>query len=66
MRTLLLTLLGALIGGAYEAFQTIELMRTGAYSLAEGIGIILVGAVVGAIAFAAASIAYRVCVSPRK
>ena len=66
MRTLLLTLLGALIGGAYEAFQIIELMRTGAYSLAEGIGIILVGAVVGAIAFAAASIVYRVWVSTRK
>jgi hypothetical protein len=66
MRTLLLALLGALIGGAYETFQTITLMRVGAYSLAEGIGIILVGAVVGAIAFAASSVVYRVCVSPRK
>ncbi len=63
MRTLLLAVLGALIGGAYEAFQTIELIRIGAYSLAAGSGIILAGAIVGAAVFAAASVIYRVFAS---
>lgn len=66
MRTLLLALLGALIGGTYETAQTITLMRIGAYSLAQGIGMILVGAVVGATALVAAFAVYRVCVSLRK
>jgi hypothetical protein len=59
MQTLLLAILGALVGGGYEAFQTIELMRTGAYSPAQGIGVILVGAIVGAAVFATASAAHR-------
>ena len=59
MRTLLLAVLGALIGGGYEVFQTIELIRTGSYSLAWGMGIILAGATVGAILFAAASVVQR-------
>jgi hypothetical protein len=63
MRTLFLAVLGALIGGAYEAFQTTELMRVGAYSLAQGSGIILAGAIVGAAVFAAASAIYRVFAS---
>ena len=63
MRTLLLIVLGAFTGGAYEAFQTFELMRIGAYSLAQGIAIILAGAVVGAIVFGAASTAYGMYVS---
>ena len=59
MRTLSLAALGALIGGAYEAFQTFELVRIGAYSLAEGAGFVLAGAALGAAVFAVASIAYR-------
>jgi hypothetical protein len=65
MRTLLLTVLGALIGGVYETLQIFELMRMGAYSLAQGVAIILAGAVVGAVVFAAASAAYRMYVSRR-
>src|SRR5919198_313828 len=56
MRTLLFALLGALIGGAYETSQTFTLVRMGAYSLAQGIGFVLAGAVVGATAFAAAAV----------
>ena len=62
MQTLLLAVLGALIGGVYEAFLSFELMRIGAYSLAQGIGIILAGSAVGAIVFAAASTAFRIYV----
>ena len=66
MRTLLLAALGALIGGAYEAVETFELMRTGAYSLAQGGAIVLAGALVGAALFAAASVIYRVLASQRR
>jgi hypothetical protein len=66
MRTLLLAVLGALSGGGYEAFQTIELMRMGAYSLAQGSGIVLAGAIVGAVVFAAASVIYRMFAPSRK
>lgn len=59
MRTLSLAALGALIGGAYEAFEAFELVRTGAYSLAEGAGFVLAGAAVGAAVFAVASVVYR-------
>ena len=59
MRTLSLAFLGALIGGGYEAYQTFELMRMGAYSPAVGLGIILAGAAVGAILFAVASVLFR-------
>jgi hypothetical protein len=62
MRTLVLTILGAVVGGAYGTLHTFELMRIGAYSLARGIGIILAAALVGAIVFAAAAIAYRMYV----
>ena len=54
---MLWAILGALVGGAYEAFQTFELLRTGAYSLAQGIGIVLAGAAACAILFAAVSAA---------
>jgi predicted histidine transporter YuiF (NhaC family) len=57
MRTLLSAIVGAFIGGVYEAFATFELMRIGAYSLAQGIAIVLTGAVVGAVVLAAASTA---------
>jgi hypothetical protein len=66
MRTFLLAVLGAFVGGGYEAFQTIELIRVGAYSLAQGSGIILAGAIVDAAVFAAVFAIYRVFASPRK
>ena len=59
MRTLSLAVLGALIGGGYEAYQTFELMRMGAYSPIMGLGIIMAGAAVGAVVFAVASVLYR-------
>jgi formate hydrogenlyase subunit 3/multisubunit Na+/H+ antiporter MnhD subunit len=59
MKMLPLAILGALIGGGYEAYQSFDLMRMGAYSLTEGIGFILAGAAVGAALFAIAAVAYR-------
>jgi|HubBroStandDraft_2_1064218.scaffolds.fasta_scaffold496956_1 hypothetical protein len=59
MRTALLAVLGAVIGGGYEAYQSFELMRMGAYSLAMGLGVIMAGAAVGAILFAVAPVLYR-------
>lgn len=66
MRILLLAVVGALVGGAFEAFQTFELMRMGAYSPAWGFATILAGAVVGAVVFAAAAAARRVYFSRGK
>lgn len=59
MRTLPLAVLGALIGGGYEAYQTFDLVRIGAYSAVQGLAIVLAGAVVGAVLFAVGSILYR-------
>jgi hypothetical protein len=59
MRTPLLAILGALVGGGYEASQSFELMRMGAYSLQMGLGIIMAGAAVGAALFAIAPVLYR-------
>ncbi len=59
MRTLPLAVLGALIGGGYEAYRSFDLIRMGAYSPAAGLGIILAGAVVGAVVFAVAAVLYR-------
>lgn len=59
MKTLPLAVLGALIGGGYEAYQSFDLMRMGAYSLTEGLGFVLAGAAVGAALFAIASVVYR-------
>ena len=66
MQILLLAVLGALIGGAYDAFQTIGLIRTGAYPPMLGIGIILAGTVVGAAVFIVAYAVCRKIVSLRK
>ena len=59
MRTLSLAILGALIGGGYEAYQSFDLMRMGAYSPAMGLGMILAGTAVGAALFAIAAVVYR-------
>lgn len=59
MRVLSLAILGALIGGGYEAYRTFDLIRMGAYSATEGLGFILAGAAVGAVVFAVASVLYR-------